>query len=165
MRPLALIAALAVAGPAAAADYGIGGVALGMNEVRVRKQFPSAHCRPLEWKSEAADRRCDDSRISVAGVDASVTIYLRRDAVQAFDLRFNTREVKRVVAYFKTLYGPPQSEGSETIVRGDRPPREVFMARWAAGTDSAVLSSQPERKRSMINVWRGDFDEELYRVK
>jgi hypothetical protein len=164
MRVLALVAALAVSCPVAAADYGIQGVSLGTNEATVRQQLPSAHCRPLEWKSEAADRRCDDSRVSVAGVDASVTVYLRRDAVQGIDLRFNTRDLERVVAHFKTLYGAPQSEGHETIVRGDRPPREVFTARWAAGIDSALLSSQPERKRSAISVWRGDFAQELYRT-
>ena len=164
MRPLALIAALAISGPAAGADYGIQGVALGMNEGRVKQQFPSAHCRALEWQSKAADRRCDDSRISVAGAEASITVYLRRDAVQALDLRFNTRDLGRIFAHFKTLYGAPQSEGPETIERGDRPPREVFKAHWAAGQDNAVLSSQPERKRSTINVWRGDFAQEIYRT-
>lgn len=164
MRPLALIAALAVAGPAAAAEYGVHGVALGMTEARVKETFPSAHCRALEWQSRAADRRCDDARISVAGVDASVTVYLRRDAVQAIDLRFNTRDLERILAHFKARYGSPQSEGPETIVRGDRPPREVFMARWEEGSDRALLTSQPQRKRSTINVWRGDFAEEIYRT-
>ena len=32
----------------------------------IRKAFPSAHCKPLEWKSDAADRRCDDGKARFA---------------------------------------------------------------------------------------------------
>jgi len=164
MRSLALIAALGVAVPAAAAEFGIHGVTLGASEAVVKERFPSAHCKALEWTSKAADRRCDDGRIGVAGVGAGITFFLKHDAVQAFDLRFDTRDLARVLVHFKALYGPPGREGTEIVARGGRPAREVFKAHWSTEADRALISSQPERKRSELNVWRGDFAQELYKV-
>jgi cytochrome d ubiquinol oxidase subunit I len=54
MKPWLLIALLAL--PFAAGAYEINGVKLGGSELDVRKAFPTAHCKPLEWKSNAADR-------------------------------------------------------------------------------------------------------------
>ena len=67
----------------ALAAYDINEIALGASEKDIKQHFPYANCRPLEWPSRAADRRCDDSRATIAGVDASVTFYLKRDAVEA----------------------------------------------------------------------------------
>src|SRR5215213_8208757 len=86
---------------AAGAGYDANGVLLGSTEGDVRRQFPSAHCKKLEWESRAADRRCDDSRVKFAGVEARITFYLRRDKVEAFDVRFDSRELDRVVALLK----------------------------------------------------------------
>ena len=56
--------------------YDLGGIALGGKEVDVKKAMPATHCKPLEWKSDAADRRCDDSRAPVGGVETRTTVFL-----------------------------------------------------------------------------------------
>ena len=73
---------LALVAFAAAAAYDVNDVTLGASERDIRQRFPNAHCRALEWPSRAAERRCDDSRISFGGLDASVTFYLKRDSVE-----------------------------------------------------------------------------------
>jgi hypothetical protein len=160
-----LFACLAFAALPAAASYDANGVALGASETLVRKHFPSAHCKPLEWASTAADRRCDDAKSNFAGVEVRVTFYLRKDAVQAFDLRFETRDLDKVTAYAKSRYGKPISEGKETIERRGKPSRELFKARWEKGQDRVVLTAQMEKKRSALSASRGDFEEEIYRVR
>ena len=82
----------------AIAAYDMKGVELGATESDVKRMLPSAHCKALEWKSKAADRRCDDSRVLFGGVEVRVTLYLRKDAVEAFDVRFDTKELDRFVA-------------------------------------------------------------------
>jgi hypothetical protein len=154
---------LSVGAPARAFDAN--GVALGGREAEVKKAFPSARCKPLEWRSEAADRRCDDAEISLGGIPARITFYLKRDAVQGFDLRFDTRDLERMSAFLKTRFGAPQSEARETIQRKGDAPREVYRARWERGADHALLAAQLERKRSSLLVARGEFDEEIYRVR
>ena len=67
--------------------YDVNGVGLGAREIDVKKAFPSVHCKALEWKSDAADRRCDDARISFGGVECKLTVYLKSGVIQAFDLR------------------------------------------------------------------------------
>ena len=42
------------------------GVKLGDNEAAVKKVFPGIRCKPLEWKSDAADRRCERARLMSA---------------------------------------------------------------------------------------------------
>src|SRR5262245_52138439 len=87
------LASLLLAPGAAFAAFEVNGVALGGSEQDILKRFPSAHCKALEWKSKAADRRCDDAKIVFAGgIQARVTFYLSRNAIQAFDVRFDTRE-------------------------------------------------------------------------
>ncbi|HEV7477995.1 MAG TPA: hypothetical protein VGO02_09700, partial [Burkholderiales bacterium] len=58
---------LALAASPAFAAYDANGVALGGSEDDVKRKFPSVRCQPLEWKSKAADRRCDDAKIVFAG--------------------------------------------------------------------------------------------------
>ena len=53
--------------PGAALAYDANGAALGASEAEVMKRFPSARCQALEWKSKAADRRCDDAKMAFAG--------------------------------------------------------------------------------------------------
>ena len=67
---------LALVASAASAAYDVNEVKLGASEPDIKQRFPNAHCRALEWPSRAADRRCDDSRITFGGIDASVTFYL-----------------------------------------------------------------------------------------
>ena len=147
------------------AAYEVNGVALGADEKAIKSKFPSAHCKALEWVSRAADRRCDDARISIGGVESRITFYLRGGVMQAFDVRFETKEVERLAAFLKTRYGKPAAEAKETIERKGKPPREIYKVRWEAGDEKAVLTAQLERRRSSLTVSRGDFDDEIYRVR
>ena len=107
---VALLLVLLFGVSGAALAYDANGVALGATESEVSDAFPAAHCQPLEWKSAAADRRCDDARIEFAGVRARVTFYLKNGSVQAFNVRFNPNDRERVVRYLKSRYGEPKSE-------------------------------------------------------
>jgi hypothetical protein len=161
---IVLLAALAAL-PALSAAYDANGVRLGASEEEVRRQFPSAHCKPLEWSSLAADRRCDDARISFGGVQARVTFYLRKGVVEAFDVRFDTGEAERLAAHLKKRYGAPAAETRERIEREGRAPRDIYKVRWQKGPQQAVMTSQAGRKRSSLTVSRGNFEEEIYRVR
>lgn len=145
--------------------YDANGVVLGATEADVRKAFPSAHCRPLEWKSAAAERRCDDAQILLAGARSRITFYLKADRVQAFDARFEERDLKRVVEALKKQYGTPFAESSDKFERREGEARTITRIRWEKGDQRAVLTSQERRKRVDLNVWRGNFDEEIYRIR
>lgn len=156
---------LLVWGLPALAAYDVKNVNLGAKESELKRALPSAHCKPLEWKSKAADRRCDDSRVAFGGVEVQVTFYLKKDVVEAFDVRFNTRELDRFVSFLKSRYGNPETETRETIAgKGDKP-REVYKALWQNGKQRAVLTAQLEKRRATMLVSRGDFEEEIYRVR
>jgi hypothetical protein len=160
---LFLVAACLLAAPAF--GYDANGVALGATEAEVRTAFPSAHCRVLEWKSAAAERRCDDAQVVIAGAPARVTFYLKADRVQAFDVRFEERDLKRVTEALKQRYGAPLAESRDTLTRREGEARTITRVRWEKGEERAVLTSQEKRKRVDLNVWRGTFDEEIYRVR
>jgi hypothetical protein len=145
--------------------YDANGVALGAPEAEVRKAFPSAHCRELEWKSRAAERRCDDAKIAFGGAEARITVYLRADRVQAFDVRFDERDLERVTGFLKARYGKPLAETREKIERRGSEAREIYKLRWEKGAERAVLTSQLKRKRVDLSVWLGNFDEEIYRIR
>jgi hypothetical protein len=157
------MALLLAAAPALAFD--IEGVALGGREEQVKQAFPSAHCKPLEWKSDAADRRCDDARISLAGVDSRITVYLRNGSIQALDLRFDAAQLGRVKAHLVQRWGMPVSEAIETTARADKADRKVLKMRWQKGADSAHLVAQLDRKRGALEIGRGTFFDDIYRVK
>jgi hypothetical protein len=149
----------------AGAAYDMKGVELGATESDVKRMLPSAHCKALEWKSKAADRRCDDSRVLFGGVEVRVTLYLRKDAVEAFDVRFDTKELDRFVGFLKTRYGAPASENRDTHQSKGKTPRQVYKARWEKDGQSAVLTAQLEKRSGSMLVSRGKFDEEIYRVQ
>lgn len=140
------------------AAYDVNEVRLGASEQEIKQKVPQANCRPLEWPSRAADRRCDDSRMIFAGVDASVTFYLRKDAVEGFDVRFDHRDVAGILKYLRERYGAPVFEGPGPVV-----------ARWEdkrkSGTEQAVLSSEKGRRRASLLVSRGTFEDEIYKVR
>ncbi len=140
------------------------GVALGATETEVRKAFPTARCKSMEWKTAAADRRCDDAPVRIGGADARITFFLRNDSVQAFDVRFEEKDLRGVVEHLRQRYGKPDAEGHETFQRrGDA--RSIYKVRWEKGRDRAVLSSMAGRRRVDLNVWRGNFDTEIYRFR
>ncbi len=162
MRAFLLAAAL-LASPQAHAAFEVNGVVLGASEAEVRKTFPSANCKKLEWESRAADRRCDDSRVSFGGVEARITLYLRRDKVEAFDVRFDSRDLDRFVAAVKQRYGAPASEQRDTL--GDKKPRQVYKALWEGKGERAALVAQIDKRRGSLLVTRGNFEEEIYKVR
>jgi len=168
MRALAILA-LALAAPAACA-YDLNGVAIGGDEAAVKKAFPSAYCKPLEWVSTASDRRCDDAKISVAGVPARVTVYLKAGAIEALSVRFDTRDRERVVAHLKARWGAPSGEKNETVARKgkdgkDKEDRKVYKLNWEKGAERALLTAQSDRKRMALDIWRGNFIDEIYKVR
>lgn len=166
MRKLLLAVLLALpALPAVAGAYGVNGVELGGREADVKKAFPSARCKPLEWKSSAAERRCDDAQISLGGVPAHFTAYLKGDAIQAFDLRFDMKDLERGKAALRAAWGAPLAETTETFARKNKPDRKVLKMRWEKGDDRAILSAQLEKSRVTVEVWRGNFAEEIYRIR
>jgi hypothetical protein len=148
---------------AAHAAYDANGVALGSSEADLMKRFPSAHCKKLEWESRAADRRCDDSRIVFGGVEARVTFYLRRDKVEAFDVRFDSQKLDAVLGFLKERYGKPASEQRDTV--GDKTPRQVYKALWEGKGERAALVSRSDQRRGSLLVSRGNFEEEIYKVR
>jgi hypothetical protein len=163
MKRLALAALLAL--PLAALAYDVNGVKLGGREIDIKRTFPSAHCKPLEWKTDAADRRCDDARISLDGVEARLTAYLKGDAIQAFDLRCDMKDLERVKAVLRGRWGAPLAETTDVIAQKDKKDRKVFKMRWEKGADLAILSAQLEKKRVDIEVSRGNFPAEIYRIR
>ena len=159
---------LALAAPAAAPlahAFDAGGVALGGNELDVKQHYPSAYCKPLEWKTDAADRRCDDPQISFGGVAARITFYLKKNAVQAFFVRFDMKDLQALAAHLKAKYGKPLGEKTEVISERGKPDRRIYKARWEKGKGVAVLTGQLDKSQGTLEVWRGDFENQLYRVR
>ncbi len=164
IRRLLWLAAL-LALPLPVLAYDVNGVKLGGGEIDVKRAFPSVRCKPLEWKSDAAERRCDDAKISLGGAQARITVYLKAGAIQAMDLRFDTKDLERVKGALRAHWGAPLAETTETIARKDKEDRKVFKMRWEKGADRAVLSAQLEKKRATLEISRGSFPEEIYRVR
>ena len=164
MRTLALVALLAAA-PAAFAAFEMNGVPLGGDEAQVKKAFPSARCKPLEWTSRVADRRCDDAKIAFAGVPARLTVYLKDGSIQSLSVRFATTDRDKVVAYVKSRWGAPSGEANETITRKGKDDKRVYKLRWDKGNEHAMLIAQADRKRASLEAWRGNFVDEIYRVR
>jgi hypothetical protein len=148
-----------------AAAYDVNGVALGAHENEVKKRFPSIRCQELQWKSLAAERRCDDSKVAFGGAEVRITFYLKKDAVQAFDVRFDTKDTDRVAAFVKSRYGTPVSETRDTIETAGKAARQIYKVLWEKGDERAVLVAQPDKRRGTLTVSRGNFDEEIYRVR
>ena len=127
---------LALAVPGALA-FDANDIKLGASEKDIKQRFPHANCRPLEWPSHAADRRCDDSRIQFAGVDARVTFYLRRNAVEGFDVRFHPRDWNHVASFLRARFGSPAAEAAD---KG--------RLEWRQKDERALLSTERDRRRA-----------------
>ena len=149
----------------AAAAYDVRNVTLGAKESDLRKALPGVHCKSLEWQSKAADRRCDDSRVAFGGIEVQVTFYLRKDTVEAFDVRFDTGSLDKFVVFLKTRYGAPVADSLDSIERKGKKAREVRKVSWERAGERAVLVAQLEKRRASMLVYRGDFEEEIYRVR
>src|SRR5262245_9347983 len=133
MTPMRVIFVLLLYAGSVHAAYDANDVALGASEKAVLKQFPAAHCAPLQWKSKAAERRCDDSKIVLGGVPGRITFYLKRDRVEAFDVRFDTKDADRMVSFLKTRYGAPAEETrAKAEARGP-----LYKVEWKKGEERA----------------------------
>jgi hypothetical protein len=161
MRAMLGLAILFATGSSAA--YDANGVALGASEKAVLQQFPSAYCKPLQWTSHAADRRCDDSKVVIGGVASRITFYLKQDRVQAFDVRFESKDAENLASFLKKRYGAPSGETREKLEKAGA--GELYKVHWEKGGERAVLTSQTEKRRALFTVSRGDFEEEIYRVR
>jgi hypothetical protein len=146
---------LLLSAPAAAA-FDVNEIALGASENDIRAKFREANCRDLEWPSRAADRRCDDSRVKVGGIDASVTFYLKQGAVEGYDVRFDRGQFERMSKFLLGRYGKPATEKSSGL---------GAMVEWKSKGERARLSAEQGRRRASLLVWRGAFEDELYKVR
>jgi hypothetical protein len=149
----------------AALAFDVNGVRLGAKEADVLAAFPDTYCKPLEWQSSAADRRCEQTRASFAGTRARLTFYLKGGVVQAFDARFDTSDYQPIAVELKQRYGKPAVESMETVQRKGREPRNLYTLRWQRGSEHAAYGAEPGKRRSQLSVWRGNFDQEIYRVR
>jgi hypothetical protein len=138
----------------ASAAYDANEVTLGASEKEIKARFPHANCRPLEWPSRAAERRCDDSRVAFGGIDASITFYLKGDALEGFDVRVDKSEFERMTQYLSKRYGKP--------VEASADPARV---EWKNRGERALLSAEQGRRRASLLVWRGAFLDEIYKVR
>jgi len=163
MKRLPFLLLCLLATPALA--YDVNGIRLGGREIDVRKAMPSANCKALEWKSDAADRRCDDAKVPVGGVETRISVFLKAGVVQAYDIRFDVKNLERVKSHLRTHWGEPLAEVTEVIARQGKPDRKVFKMRWEKGAERAVLVAQLEKKRATLEVSRGAFPTEIYRVR
>ena len=146
------------------AAYDANGVRLGATEKTVLERFPAAHCKPLQWASAAADRRCDDAKALIGGVPSRITFYLKADRVQAFDVRLESKDAERLAAFLKQRYGAPADERRAALEH--RPGGgELYKVQWQKGEERAVLTSQSAKRRAFFTVSRGDFEDEIYRVR
>ena len=145
--------------------FELNGVQLGGKEIDAKKAMPSALCKAVEWKSDAADRRCDDAKVSIGTVASRVTVFLKADAIQAYEVRFDMKELERMKVQLRKRWGEPLAEATEVIAKRDRPERKVFKMRWEKGADRALLVAQLEKKRASLEISRGNFPVEIYRVK
>jgi len=141
---------------AASGAFEANGVRLGASEAVLRKQFPNAHCQPLQWESRAADRRCDDSRVTLAGAEARITVYLKDDAVEAFDVRFDSRDVERFSKLVAERFG-------QAPVRKDT--EKAHTLQWRKNGERALIGTQEGQRRASLLVWRGAFYDEIYKVR
>jgi hypothetical protein len=163
MRKSFFLLLCVLAAPALA--YEVNGIKLGGREIDVKKAMASALCKPLEWKSDAADRRCDDAKVAVGGVEMRITVFLKAGVVQAYDIRFDVKELERAKSYFRASWGEPLAEATEVVSRQGKPDRKLFKMRWEKGADRAVLVAQLEKKRASVEVSRGNFPVEIYQIR
>jgi hypothetical protein len=147
------------------AGYDADGVPLGASEKAVLKRFPSARCKPLEWQSKAADRRCDDAKATFGGMETRITFYLRKDAVEAFDVRFDAKFTQRMASLLTNRYGKPSSEERGKAERPDGPQRDLVKLLWQDKSERALLVAASDKRRGSLVVSRGGFEEEIYRVR
>ena len=77
-------------------------------------------------------------------------------------MRFDMKELERMKAQLRKRWGEPLAE---VISRRDKPECKVLKMRWEKGAERALLVAQLEKKRASLEVSRGSFPVEIYRVR
>jgi len=72
-------------------------------------------------------------------------------------LSVDHREIATVLKYLQSRYGKPLAEPAT-------PPAPVTVE-WKGTGEQARLASEPGRRRASLLVWRGAFEEEIYKVR
>ena len=140
----------------AVAAFDVNEVRLGAGEPEIKAKFKEANCRELEWPSLAADRRCDDSRVKVGGIDASVTFYLKHGAIEGYDVRFEKGQFERMTKFLVERYGKPARQKTSGL---------GSVVEWKNKGERARLTAEQGRRRASLLVWRGAFEDEIYKVR
>jgi len=75
------------------------------------------------------------------------------------------KDLERGKAVLRALWGAPLAETTESFAQKNKPDRKVLKMRWENGADRAILSAQQDKKRVTVEVSRGSFAEEIYRIR
>jgi hypothetical protein len=67
------------------------------------------------------------------------------------------------VAYLKNRYGAPASEKREKLEK--RRESDLYRLHWQKDGERAVLTAQTDKRRGFFTVSRGDFEEQIYRLR
>jgi len=100
------------------------------------------------------ERRCDDSKVVFGGAEVRITFYLKKDAVQAFDVRFEPKDTDRIAAFAKSRYGAPLAETRDNIETPGKPPARSTSCGGKRATSAPVLVAQPDKRRGTLSVSR-----------
>ena len=137
--------------------YDVNSLRLGGREIDVKKAHPSAYCKALEWKSDAADRRCDDAQASLGGVQVKITVFLKADVIQAIDLRFAIADLERVKAVLRDRWGKPLAEVTDNRAQAQGP---AGLQEAGGKGRRAILTAQLEQKRARVGS-RAELSDEI----
>ena len=99
------------------------------------------------------------------GIESRITYYLKAGSIVAFDVRFDSKDTPKMVGGFRGDWGAPKSETKDIISKKGKEDREVTKVLWENGRDRAVLTSMLDKKRAQLEVSRGGFADEVYRVR
>jgi hypothetical protein len=78
-------------------------------------------------------------------------------------VRFESKDAERLASFLKKRYGAPSGETRAKL--GEPRAGELYKVQWEKGAERAVLTSQSEKRRAFLTVSRGDFEDEIYRVR
>ena len=101
----------------------------------------------------------------IYGTESRITYYVKAGTIVAFDLRFDGKDTPRVLNGLRGDWGPPKSESKDVIAKKGKEDREVHKILWESGRDRALLTSMQDKKRAQLEVSRGGFADEVYRVR
>ena len=86
----------------------------------------------------------------------SVTFYLKADAVEGVDVRFERGQLERMSKFLVERYGKPAAQKASALGN---------TIEWKSKGERARLSGEQGRRRASLLVWRGAFEDEIYKVR